>query len=388
MKTIKDFDLKNKRVLVRCDFNVPQNNKGEIEDDFRIRQIIPTIEYLVKNEARVILMSHLGEPGGKVEESLRLNSVQKKLEDLLKKNIAKTDDCIGKQVENVAGKMKNGEILLLENLRFHKGEEENDPKFAEKLALIADIYVNDAFSVCHRAHASVSAITKFLPHRAGLLLDKEIKVLSRVLENPWRPLVAIVGGAKIETKIKTLKNLLEKSDHILIGGKIANSILLIKGIWFAGSLPSKEAQEEVKKLNLTSPKVHLPIDVAASPNEKGDVYIRYSAPATVLKDEMALDIGPETIDIFGKIIKEAKMIIWSGPMGLFESAPFERGTKEIAEKIMRNHKAYKIIGGGDTISAIAKFGLVDKFDHISTGGGAMLAFLGGEKMPGIESLKS
>ena len=388
IKILKDFNLKSKRVLVRCDFNVPLNDKGQVEDDFRIKQTLPTIEYLIKNNAKVILMSHLGNPEGRFLEKLSLAPVQKKLQEYLKITVKKTDDCVGKEVVKEVGRMKEKDVLLLENLRFHEGEEKNDLEFAKKLASLGDIYVNDAFSVCHRAHASISAITNFLPAAAGFLLDKEIKVLSRVLTNPWNPLVAIIGGAKIETKIGVLENFLKKADHVLVGGKIANSILAIKGLWLGGTLPSQEAIDKVKKFDLTSTKLHLPVDVVVSPNKTGDIYLRYSAPASVRKDELALDIGHETVKIFSQIIKEAKMIIWSGPMGLFEIPLFEKGTKEIAEKIARNQSSYKIIGGGDTILAVTKFGLLDKFDHVSTGGGAMLSFLGGEDLPGIKALEN
>lgn len=358
MKTLKDFNFKNKRVLVRCDFNIPLNEKGKIEDDFRIKQTIPTIEYLIKNEAKVILMSHLGND----------------------KNLA----IIKKRLKKYLG---SKEFTLLENLRLNKGEKENDDKFARELAKLGDIYINDAFGVCHRAHASVVGVPKYLPSGAGLLLEKEIKILSKSLEKPWRPLVAVIGGAKIASKIKVIKHFLEKADHLLIGGKVANAILIVKGICVGKPWPGEEAAEEIKKFNLTSTKLHLPIDAVASPDETGQFYVRETAPAKVRKDEKLLDIGPETIKMFSKIIKDAKMIIWSGPLGRFEEPLFEKGTKEIAEKIAKNHQAFKVAGGGDTIFALAKFGLRDKFDHVSTGGGAMLEFLSGEELPGLKALK-
>jgi 3-phosphoglycerate kinase len=284
-------------------------------------------------------------------------------------------------------KMKPGEVLLLENLRFHDEEEKNNLDFAEELSKLGEIYINDAFGVCHRVHASVVGVPRFLPSAAGLLLQREVKVLSRVLENPWRPLVAIIGGAKISTKTKLIKNFLEKADHVLIGGKIANTFLIIKGICIGRPWPEEEVAKELENVSLTSPKIHLPIDVLASADETGKIYVRQSAPCKAKRDELLLDIGPETIDLFSRVIKEAKMIVWSGPMGFFENPLFEKGTKEIAERIVRNHKAYKIIGGGDTVAAVSKFGLLDKFDHISTGGGAMLSFLGGEKLPGLKVLE-
>lgn len=387
MRTIKEFNVKNKRVLVRCDFNVPLDEKGEAQDDFRIKQTIPTIKYLIKNKAKIILMSHLDDPGGKVVEKLRLRPIQKKLAEYLNLPVIKALDCIGKKVEEQILKMKEGEILLLENLRFHSGEEGNDPKFAKELAKLGDVYINDAFGVCHRAHASIVGLPKYLPSAAGFLLEKEVRVLSRVLANPWRPLVAIIGGAKISTKIKLIKQFLEKADSILIGGKIATPILIVKGICVGRPWPEKDVVKEVENLNLTSTKLHLPIDVLVSPNETGKVYIRESAPGKVRNDELLLDIGPETIRFFARIIKDAKMIIWAGPLGLFENPLFEKGTKEIAEKIIRNHKAYKIAGGGETIFAISEFGLIERFDHVSTGGGAMLSFLSGEEFPGLKVLE-
>ncbi|HPO68505.1 MAG TPA: phosphoglycerate kinase [Candidatus Pacearchaeota archaeon] len=388
IKTIKDFDVKNKRVLVRCDFNVPLTEKGEVEDDFKIRQTIPTIKYLIENNAKIILMSHLDKPHGKVIENLRLDCVKNSLEKLLNISIKKTSDCIGKEVKKAAFNLKPKEILLLENLRFYKEEEENDDNFAKQLSELGEIYINDAFATCHREHASVVGVPKYLPSAAGLLLEKEIKALSKVLENPWRPLVVIIGGVKIENKLKLIKNFLEKADHLLIGGKIANELLIIKGICLGIPTSTEKIIKEIENLNLTSPKLHLPIDALVSLNAEGEGYVRETALGKVRKEEIILDIGPHTVEIFSRIIEEAKMIVFSGPLGYFENPLFEKGTREIAEKITKNHKAFKIAGGGDTIFALSKFDLLDKFDHVSTGGGAMLNFLSGEKMPGIEILKN
>jgi len=387
LRTIKELDVKGKRVLVRCDFNVPLDEKGEIEDDFRIKQTIPTIEYLIKKGAKVILMSHLDDPEGKVVESLRLTPIQEKLTEYLDLSVTKAPDCIGKEVEKQTLEMKEGGVLLLENLRFHREEERNDEGFAKEISKLGDVYINDAFGVSHRAHASIVGVPKYLPSGAGLLLEKEVKILSRVLGKPWRPLVAVIGGVKISSKIKVIKQFLEKADHLLIGGKIASAILIVKGICVGRPWPPKETAKEIEKFKLTSTKLHLPIDAIASADETGQFYTRESAPAKLRKDELLLDIGPETIRMFSKIIKDAKMIVWSGPMGRFEETLFEKGTKAIAEKIARNHKAFKIAGGGDTVFALSKFGLRDKFDHVSTGGGAMLSFLGGEKLPGLKVLE-
>ena len=397
MKTLKDFNFKNKKVLLRCDFNVPLSKEGVILDDFRIKQTIPTINYLIKENAKIILMSHLGDPGGKIVENLRLTPIQERLMEYLDLSIVKSKDCIGKEIAERTTQMKPGEILLLENLRFNKGEEDNDENFAKELAKLGDIYINDAFGVCHRKHASIVGIPKYLPCTnilvqglpagAGFLLEKEIKILSNVLEKPWRPLIAIIGGVKISTKIKVIEQFLQIADHLILGGEIANTILGGKGILLARPLPEKEVLAQIEKIDLTNPKLHLPVDGAIALKDRGEDFLREGAIGTFKKEEGVFDIGPETRKIFEKIIKEAKMIVWNGPLGLFEDKRFEKGTREIAETICRNHAAFKIVGGGETIEAITKFGLVDKFDHVSTGGGAMLDFLAGEKLPGIEVLK-
>jgi len=310
MKTIKSFNFKNKRVFVRCDFNVPLDSKGDIVDDFRIQQTVPTLKYLQDKGARLILASHRSDNKNLVSTWLRL----KKYLDL-------------KEAE------------LLDNLRLDKGEEENDDNFAKQLAGLAEIYINDAFGVCHRAHASVVGLPKYLPSGAGFLLEREVEVLFQVLENPKRPLVIIVGGAKIESKSRVINNFLNKADQILVGGKITQAF------------------------KIDSPTVYFAID-----NNKN------------------LDIGPETIKMFSNIIKKAGTIVWAGPLGRFEDPLYQKGTEEIAREITKNKKAFKVAGGGDTIFALLKFGLRDKFDHVSTGGGAMLSFLSGEKLPGLQAL--
>ena len=398
MKTLKDFDLKDKKVLVRCDFNVPIDKNFRVSQDFRIKKVLPTIQYLQENGARIILISHLGRPKEIKDKKLRsklfsLKPVVKKLEDLLNKKIKFLDDCIGEKVKREIDGLKASEILVLENLRFYEEEEKNDQNFAKKLSELADIFIEDAFSVCHRNHASIVGIPKFLPSGAGFLVEKEIKVLSKALKNPWQPLVVIIGGIKISTKIKTASQFYNKADHLLFGGEIANFILRIKGIsgrCLASAkedIPSPEIIEKINKFDLTNPGFHLPIDVVVSPDKTAKIYIRVAAPGDVRKDEMILDIGPETINIFSEIIKTAKMIIWSGPLGFSENENFEKGTKEIAQAIVKNYSAFKIAGGGETISAISKFNLIDRFEYISTGGGAMLKFLSGEKLPGIEILE-
>lgn len=386
IKTLKDFDFADKRVLVRCDFNVPIN-KGEIDDVFRIKQTLPTIEYLIKNKAKVILMSHLGEPEGRVVDELKLIPVQEKLAELLDMPVKKASDCVGLDIEKQTQEMEPGEILLLENLRFHKGEQENNSDFAKKLAKLADFYVNDAFGVCHRNHASVVGITKYLPSGIGLLLEKEIKVLSRVMKNPERPLIAIIGGAKVSTKMKVIKSFIEKADQVLLGGKLANTLLIVSGVCKDRACPEKDIIKEIKSIDFESPKIHLPVDAVASLDAKGESYVRSIEMEKAEKDELLLDIGPETLKEFCRIVESARMIVWSGPMGFFENPLFEKGTKELAEKIANNREAYRVIGGGDTVSAMMKFGLLDKFDHVSTGGGAMLSFLSEEELPGLRALE-
>ncbi len=357
MKTIRDLDIKNKRILVRCDFNVPLNKKGEILNDFRIRAGLPTIKYLIENKATVILISHLGNPQTQsplferkvgTASWLSLKPIAKKLERFLKQKVKFLPDCIGKEIKKEIKKMKSSEVILLENLRFHEGEKENNEQFVRQLASLSDIYINNAFGVCHRKHASVIGIPKILPSGAGFLLEKEINILSRSLEEPERPLTAVIGGAKIETKTKAIDAFLKKADYLLIGGKIA----------YDPKLQCASAKRShIEKLLL---------------------------PEDNIKN---FDIGPKAIKEFVKIIKKSRTIIWNGPIGMFEDKRFEKGTKKIAKAIAENKIAFKVAGGGETIEAIYKYGLEKKFNHISTGGGAMLAFLSGEKLPGIEALK-
>lgn len=387
MKTIRDINVKSKKVLVRCDFDVPLINKGEIADDFRIQRSIPTLNYLIEKGAKIILIGHLGRPRGKVVEDLRLTPIQDKLTEYLDLSIVKTKDYFGSEVERYVDQMKEGEILLLENLRFYKGEEDNDESFAKKLASLADLYVNDAFATSHRSHASIVSLPKYLPSVAGFALEKEIKVLSKIIKNPWHPLVIIIGGKKAETKIPVIKNFLSIADKILLGGEIANSILRAKNIILNEGFLEENVLKEIESLDITNIKIHMPIDGIITLKTREENYLRVGGPGSIKKDESFFDIGPETIKVFSQIIKSAKMILWSGPLGLFEDKNFEKGTKEIIQTIIKNYSAFKVAGGGDTISALKKFNLIDKFDHISTGGGAMLEFLSGKKLPGLQALE-
>ncbi len=386
MKSIKEIkDIKNKKVLLRVDFNVPIGKEGIIDEkeDWRIKAAIPTIEYLLKKKAKIILMTHFARPEGKVVEDMRLGPVQDRLSQILNLSVTKTPDCIGDVVKEAVEDMQVGEIVLLENLRFHKEEEENDEAFAKELASLGDIYVNDAFSASHRAHASISAITKFIPSYAGLLLEKEVKILSKAINSPKKPATIIIGGAKAETKLPVIKNLLNKFDHVLVGGVVANVILKAKGIDTGKSMLGGIDPEEAKKIDLTNKKLYIPFDVMVCNSKIKRVEI---TPVGKIGDEKILDIGPETEDLFYNIIIDSKIIIWNGPMGKFENDHFASGTKRIAKALAKS-KGYRIIGGGDTISALDKFGYLDKIDYVCAGGGAMLEFLSGKKLSGLEALE-
>ncbi|MEA3344433.1 MAG: phosphoglycerate kinase, partial [Patescibacteria group bacterium] len=374
---------------------------------------------LLKNKNKIILISHLGSPqklkngsnslkisGKQNHKELKdfsLMPVYLKLKELLDKNVNKIksnkvkvaryrkikflNNSIGKNIEEESKKMKEGEILFLENLRFYKEEEKNNDIFAKKLSKIAEIYINDAFAVSHRKHASIVGIPNYLPSYAGLLFEKEVKALSKVFEKSLKPLAIIIGGAKVSNKGGFIKKFLKIADNLLIGGKVANSILCAKGICGKVHLFTKKTMKEINQIDLTSVKLHIPMNVIVSPTKNGDIYIRETSLGEVKRNELILDIGPETIKIFSDIIKESKIIVWAGPLGLFENPLFENGTKSIAKEITKNSKAFKIAGGGQTIFALSKFGFKNKFNHISTGGGAMLKFLSGEKLPGIKALE-
>ncbi|MCX6760688.1 MAG: phosphoglycerate kinase [Candidatus Nealsonbacteria bacterium] len=346
MKTINDFDLREKKVLVRCDFNVPLDEQGNILDDFKIKETLPTIKYLIQNEVKVILMSHLGDPEGEMREDLRMEPIRKKLVQLLGSEVLMAPDCVGKKVEKMVEEMKEGEVLLLENLRFNKGEEENSDSFSKDLAKLADIYINDAFGTCHREHASILGVAKLLPAGAGLLLEKEITTLKKMMENPAKPLIAIIGGEKVETKARFINKISEIADFILISGLIKKEI------------------EEKSPILSHAEKIIKPVDEC----------------------ERGRDIGPKTIEIFKEKIKTAKTVFWNGPFGKTEEEEFSRGTQEIANAIIES-KAFSVVGGGETVEFLSKLNLLSKFNHVSTGGGAMLSFLSGEELPGLEALK-
>jgi len=387
-KTIKDVNIKGKRVLMRVDFNVPLNKDLKIEDDTRITAALPTIKYAFDNGAKLILMSHLGRPKG-VNELERLTSVAKRLSELIGKPVQKLDDCIGPEVEKAVSAMKDGDVILLENLRFHAEEEKNDPGFAKKLASLGEIYVNDAFGTAHRAHASTEGVTKFIKVCvAGLLLGKEIEYFEKALSNPPKPFVAILGGAKVSDKIMVIENLMKKVDTILIGGGMAYTFLKAQGMEVGSSKLEADkidvAKSIMKKAKELGVKIVLPIDHLIADKVDAVSNTRVVSDA-VPQGWMALDVGPKTVDEFKKELRNAKMIIWNGPLGVFEITKFARGTEDIA-RFIAGLKAISIIGGGDTASAIAKFGLEHAMTHISTGGGASLEYMEGKVLPGVAAL--
>ncbi len=386
--SIRDIDVKNKKVLVRVDFNVPMQD-GEITDDTRIQAALPTINYLIDQGAKVILCSHLGRPKGKVTAEFRLDPVAKRLSELLNRNVVKVDDCIGPAVEEAVDKMEPQDVLLLENVRFYAEEEKNDPEFARKLASIADIYVNDAFGAAHRAHASTEGVAKYIPGVAGFLMEKELSVMGKALENPERPFVAILGGAKVKDKIGVIRNLLSKVDSLLIGGGMAYTLLKAKGYEIGKSLLDEEgltlAQELMDLAESKGVKLLLPVDVVVAERFAADSPHKTVDVDAIPADWMGLDIGPKTQAVFGDVIKEAKTVVWNGPMGVFEMDAFAQGTFEVA-KALAESDAVTIIGGGDSAAAVEKAGLAEKITHVSTGGGASLEFLEGKALPGVEAL--
>lgn len=389
-KTIKDIDLKGKRVLMRVDFNVPLDGELDITDDIRIRAALPTIKYAIDKGAKVILMSHLGRPDGKVADSMRLDPVAKRLEALLGKKVIKTDDCIGEKAKKTVAAMKPGDIVLLENLRFHAEEEKNDPEFAKELAGLADVFVNDAFGTAHRAHASTEGVTKYLPSVAGFLLEKEIQYLGSAVDNPKRPFIAILGGAKVKDKIKVIDNLLNKVDALLIGGGMAYTFLKADGKTIGSSKLDKEgfdtARSAIDKAAKKKIPLLLPVDNVIA--DKFDANADTKLVGEDIPDGwMGLDIGPKTIKLFEDKLKDAKTVVWNGPLGVFEMDKFSKGTETIARFLAGLKGAITIIGGGDTAAAMLKFKVEDKMTHISTGGGASLEYLEGRGLPGIDALQ-
>lgn len=388
-KTVRDLDVAGKKVLVRVDFNVPLNDKGEITDDTRITASLPTIQYLLEQKAAVILMAHLGRPKGQVKPELSLAPVAKHLGKLLGKKILFAPDCVGEAAQAAASKLKPGHILLLENLRFHKEEEKNDMEFAEKLASLADLYVNDGFGVSHRAHASVEGVTHFLPAAAGFLLEKEIQYVGQAVTNPLHPFVAIIGGAKVSDKIGVISNLLDKVDTLLIGGGMANTFLAAQGYKMGKSLVEEDkldlAKELLAKAKKNKVNMLLPTDLVMAAAFAPDAEHVTEKVKNLNQAYMALDIGAETSKAYAEALADAKMIVWNGPMGVFEMDAFCKGTEAVA-KVVAKSRATSIVGGGDSVAAIEKLGLAKRITHISTGGGASLEYLEGKVLPGVAAL--
>ena len=388
-KTIEDISVESKKVLVRVDFNVPLNDKGEITDETRIQAALPTIKYLLDHKAKVILCSHLGRPKGEFKPEFSLAPVAKRLQMLLDTKVTFAKDVIGESADEAVANIKDGEVVLLENLRYHKEETKNDPEFAKKLASYAEIFVNDAFGTAHRAHASTEGVTHYLPAVAGFLIKKELEFMGGALENPDRPFVAILGGAKIADKIPVIENLFNKVDCLIIGGGMANTFLAAQGYNMSKSLVDADsialASELLKKAKLKGVKILLPIDVVAADEFNNDAKTVMVPVDSIPEGYMALDIGSSTRMIFAEEINRATTVIWNGPMGVAEMPSFAGGTRAVAEA-MAGTNATTIIGGGDSAAAVKNLGYGDKMSHISTGGGASLEFLEGKELPGIAAL--
>ena len=386
-KTIKDIEVKGKRVLVRCDFNVPLK-EGRITDDIRIVSALPTINYLREHGARVILMSHLGRPEGEPKKEFTLAPVAERLTELLGEKVifAASDLVVDEKVKEAANALKDGEVMLLENVRFRKEETKNGADFAKELASLGDIFVNDAFGTAHRAHASTAGIADYLPCVSGFLIEKEVKFLGDALENPARPFVAIMGGAKVGDKIPVIKNLLKKVDSLIIGGGMAYTFFKAQGYEIGTSILDADNIELAKELlaeaEKTGVKILLPVDAVCAKEFKNDTEFAVYAKENMPKDRMGMDIGPESVKLFTEAVKNAKTVVWNGPMGVFEMPNFENGTKKVAEALAESDTV-TIIGGGDSAAACEQFGLKDKMTHISTGGGASLEFLEGKVLPGV-----
>ncbi|MBS4195303.1 phosphoglycerate kinase [Lederbergia citri] len=388
-KSIKDIDVKGKRVFCRVDFNVPMS-EGKVTDDTRIKAALPTIQYLSEQGAIVILASHLGRPKGEVKEELRLTPVAERLSELLNKKVGKADEAYGENVKEQISSLKEGDVILLENVRFYPGEEKNDPELAKAFAELADVYVNDAFGAAHRAHASTEGIAKFLPSAAGFLMDKELEVLGKALSNPERPFTAIIGGAKVKDKIGVIDNLLDKVDNLIIGGGLAYTFIKAQGHEVGKSLLEEDkldlANSFIAKAKEKGVNFYMPEDVVIADDFSVNANTQIVSIKEIPSDWEALDIGPKTRELYKKVIQDSKLVIWNGPMGVFEMEPFANGTKAIAEALADAKDTYSVIGGGDSAAAVEQFGLADQMSHISTGGGASLEFMEGKVLPGVAAL--
>lgn len=387
-KSVRDVEVSGKKVFVRVDFNVPMEN-GQITDDTRIRETLPTIKYLVERGAKVILASHLGRPKGKFVDEMRLTQAGVRLSELLGKPVAKADEAIGDAVKAQVAAMNDGDVLLLENVRFYEGEEKNDAELAKAFAELADLYVNDAFGAAHRAHASTEGIAHHLPAVSGLLMEKELSVLGKALSNPERPFTAIVGGSKVKDKIDVINKMLEIADNVIIGGGLAYTFIKAQGYEIGKSLVDNEkldlALSFMEKAKANNVKLLLPVDFVVADDFSNTANTQIVDATAIPADWEGLDIGPKTREIYADTIKNSKLIVWNGPMGVFEMDTFANGTKAVAEACAET-AGYTVIGGGDSAAAVEKFGMASKMDHISTGGGASLEFMEGKALPGVVAL--
>ncbi len=388
-KSIVDIDVNGKKVFVRVDYNVPMDAEQNITNDTRIRATLPTVNYLLEHNAAVILACHVGRPKGKPVPEFSVAPIVKRLSELLGKEVKMAPDCVGEEASKMAAALKPGEVLLLQNLRYHSEEEKNDPAFAKQLASLADVAVNDAFGVSHRAHASVEGITKYIPMVAGFLMEKEIKFVGQAVADPKRPFVAIIGGAKVSDKIGVISNLLDKVDTLIIGGGMAHTFDAAKGYKIGASLCEPEkydlARELIKKAEEKKVNLILPVDIVAADKFAPDANTQIVDVKEIPDGWLGLDSGPKTSKQYVEALKDAKTVVWNGPMGVFEMDAFAQGTKDVAQAVA-DSGATSIVGGGDSISALKKTGLSDKITHISTGGGATLEFLEGKVLPGIAAL--
>jgi len=386
---IEDVETRGKKVLVRVDFNVPLA-EGRVRDDTRIRAALPTINFLLAQGARIVLASHLGRPRGKLQQDLKMDPIASRLSELLGKPVQKLDHVAGMEVKRAVAELKDGEVILLENLRFEKGEETNDPSFARALAEPFDLYVNDAFGTAHRAHASTAGVASYIPAVAGLLMKKEIEELTRCLQDPARPLTAILGGAKVSDKINVIRRFLQLADNLLVGGGMANTFLAASGFDPGASFFEKDLLDEAAALISTSKKskcrLVMPVDLVVTRELQPGSHFKVVTPDQIEEDWKAVDIGPETIEIFSGVIAESAMIVWNGPLGVYEIPPFDRGTGEVA-RAFAGSSAYSVVGGGDLVAALEELKLSQKISFISTGGGATLEFWEGKDLPGITALK-
>ncbi|QOR66178.1 phosphoglycerate kinase [Cytobacillus suaedae] len=388
-KSVRDIDVNGKRVFCRVDFNVPMKD-GSVSDDTRIRAALPTIQFLSEKGAKVILASHLGRPKGTVVEEMRLTAVAGRLSELLGKEVHKTDEAYGDSVKQKIEELNQGDVLLLENVRFYPGEEKNDSELAKSFAELADIYVNDAFGAAHRAHASTEGIANYLPAVSGLLMEKELEVLGKALSNPDRPFTAIIGGAKVKDKIGVIENLLEKVDNLIIGGGLAYTFVKAQGHEVGKSLLEEDkvdlAKSFMEKAKEKGVKFYMPVDAIVADDFSNDANTKVVPIDSIPSDWEALDIGPETSKLYSDVIANSKLVIWNGPMGVFELEAFANGTKAVAGALANAENTYTVIGGGDSAAAVEKFDFAEKMDHISTGGGASLEFMEGKALPGVVAL--